>query len=278
MCAVKKALEIPSYFSTGYFQGNQIVGVDTLARALSKIKDLCICIRLWTKTWQKCTATVLCRAVWVDWGSTAVFLSHHYSLLSPPPLPSASHSSALWLRRSGEINKGGPHSFTLKHTLAVAHTQDNVRGSSRNAIRGSEICPTELQENIVHSPVKEKRTEYNSTTRRGGGDGEGRDLIFDSVKWTVFVRATLRLNGFQKLKNPEKSAQVQMVIEIEQQLINPMHESALSKGLLVFFLALLRQLSIFSFLGSTLNSEGCLPAGTLHCCHSDRIRQRQAAL
>jgi hypothetical protein len=23
---------------------------------------------LWTKTWQKCTAAVLCRAVWVDWG------------------------------------------------------------------------------------------------------------------------------------------------------------------------------------------------------------------
>lgn len=57
-----------------------MVCVDSLVIALSKMKDLCICMWLWTKTWQKCTATVLCWAVWVDWGSTAVSLASLFSL------------------------------------------------------------------------------------------------------------------------------------------------------------------------------------------------------
>lgn len=185
---IKRGIRNSCLFSISwYFQGNKMVCVDFLVIALSKMKDLCICMWLWTKTWQKCTAAVLCRAVWVDWGSTAVFLSHHYSLFF-----SASHSSALWLRRSGEINKGSLHSFALKHTLAVPHTQDNVRGSSLNAIRGSKICLTEPQQNNLYWPVK--RFENTVVRQEAGEEKQKVEILFlAQVKWTSFsVIATLR--------------------------------------------------------------------------------------
>lgn len=131
-------LGIPLFFLFGgYFQGNKMVCVDSLVRVMFKMKDLCICMWLRTETWQKCTAAVLWWAVWVDLGSTAVFLSHHYSLSG---FLFFSFFAARWLWRSGEINKGGSYSFCLKHTWAEAHTLDNVCGSGRNAIRASEIC------------------------------------------------------------------------------------------------------------------------------------------
>lgn len=60
------------------------------------------------------------------------------------------------------------------------------------------------------SHVSKKDSEYNSETGRGGGGRDGGDLNF----------------SFQF--NPEKSAQTQVVIETEQQIPSPMHESALS--------------------------------------------------
>lgn len=76
-----KCIRNSFFFSIAwYFQGSKMVCIGSLVRTLSKMKDLCICMWLWTKIWQK-SAPPLCRAEWVDRGSTAVFLSHHYSIL-----------------------------------------------------------------------------------------------------------------------------------------------------------------------------------------------------
>lgn len=68
-------------------------------------------------------------------GFTAVFLSHHYSLLFFLQL-------TLQLCDSGAVGRSTKEAYTpsfLKHTLAVASTQNKKCGSSLNAIRGSEI-------------------------------------------------------------------------------------------------------------------------------------------
>lgn len=131
---------------------------------------------------------------------------------------SASHSSALWLRRSGEINKGGLHSFALKHTLAVPHTQDNARGSSLNAIRGSEICLMEPQQNNLRWPVK--RFMNTEVWQEAGEEKLKQVILFlAQVKWTS--HSTLSHTG-----KCFSEARAQMVMEIGQQILNPMDESA----------------------------------------------------
>lgn len=76
--------------------------------------------------------------------------------------------------------------------------------------------------------ASKKVSEYNSETGRGRGDRECRDLIFDSVEMNLLrCQSHTEINVFSKAENPEKSAQTQMVIEIERQILNPMHESAL---------------------------------------------------
>ena len=209
--------------------------------------------------------------MWVDRGSTAVFLSHHYSPLFFSL--SASHSSALWLRRSGGINKGGPHSFTSKHTLAAARTQDNVRGSSPNAIKAREIRLPEREESNIHSPGRKWQRIQWQDRDRGRGDAGGGHLIV----WLRWNEAPLS-EPHSDAERPQKSQQKpRWLLRLNSSFPGPCMNLHLVKVSLDF-LPGRKRLHIFSSFSSTLKSVGFLPSGALHCCHSDRIRQRQACL
>lgn len=75
------------------------------------------------------------------------------------------------------------------------------------------------------SLASKKVWEYSSQTGSGRGDAEGRDLIFGSGEMNLVL---CQSNWGKCFLEAEQSAQAQMVIEIGQQLLNPMDESAFS--------------------------------------------------
>lgn len=126
----------------------------------------------------QCCCAVLCWAEQCGWTGDPLLCFSRIIILSffsPLPLtPQLCDSGTV-----GRSTKGCLHSFPLKHTLAVAHTQDNVRGSSLNAIRGSEICLTEPQQNNLHTPVK--RFQNIIARQEGAEDVEMLEILISAL-------------------------------------------------------------------------------------------------